>query len=40
MRGDAAKWVWPYLLKYIDNDNNEEDITKLFNNYLEFKTKL
>jgi hypothetical protein len=40
MRGDAAKWVRPYLLKYMDDDNNEEDITKLFDDYLEFKTKL
>jgi hypothetical protein len=40
MRGAAAKWVRPYLLKYIDNNNNKEDITTLFNNYFKFKAKL
>jgi hypothetical protein len=40
MRGAAAKWVRPYLLKYMDDKNNEEEITDMFNDYLEFKTKL
>jgi hypothetical protein len=40
MRGAAAKWVRPYLLKYIDNNDNDEDNTKLFDDYLEFKTRL
>jgi hypothetical protein len=40
MRGAAAKWVRPYLLKYMDDDNNKDNITKMFDDYLEFKTKL
>jgi hypothetical protein len=40
MRGAAAKWVRPYLIKYIDNTNEEDEITLMFDNYLEFKTKL
>jgi hypothetical protein len=40
MRGAAAKWVRPYLIKYIDDDNNEDNITTMFDNYLKFKTKL
>jgi hypothetical protein len=40
MRGAAAKWVRPYLIKYMDDDNNEDEITSLFDNYLTFKEKL
>jgi hypothetical protein len=40
MRGAAAKWVRPYLIKYIDDTNEEDEITLMFDNYLEFKTKL
>jgi hypothetical protein len=40
MRGAAAKWVRPYLIKYIDDTNEEDEITSMFDNYLEFKTKL
>jgi hypothetical protein len=40
MQGAAAKWVRPYLLKYMDDDDNDEDNTKLFNDYLKFKTRL
>jgi hypothetical protein len=40
MRGAAAKWVRPYLIKYMDDTNEEDEITSMFDNYLEFKTKL
>jgi hypothetical protein len=40
MRGAAAKWVRPYLLKYMDDDNNEQEITEMFDDYLKFKEKL
>jgi hypothetical protein len=40
MRGAAAKWVRPYLIKYMDDDNSEQEITELFDDYLKFKEKL
>ena len=40
MRGHAANWVKPYLVKYLDPKNNEDDIIKLFEDYTEFKDRL
>ena len=40
MRGAAAKWVRPYLIKYMDDRNNEDHIEKMFEDYVEFKAKL
>ena len=37
MRGTAAKQIKPYLIKYIDSDNNDTNITKMFEEYNEFK---
>jgi len=40
MRGDAARWINPYLTKYLDELNEEDDIIQLFENYDQFKTRL
>jgi len=40
MRGHAANWVKPYLVKYLDPTNNEDDIIKLFEDYTQFKDRL
>ena len=40
LRGPAAKWNRPYLMKYLDEDNNEREITRMFEEWPEYKEKL
>lgn len=40
MRGQAEEWMTPYLRKYLDSDNDEEDITRMFEQWSEFKEKI
>jgi hypothetical protein len=40
MRGDAHRWIKPYLTKYLDDNNSDEDITMLFEDYARFKTQI
>ena len=40
LRGRAEEWVAPYLRKYMDSDNNEESVTRMFQDWDEFKEKL
>ena len=40
MQGTAAKQIKPYLIKYIDSDNNNANITKMFEEYNKFKERI
>ncbi|KAF2274103.1 uncharacterized protein EI97DRAFT_479338 [Westerdykella ornata] len=40
MRGQAAKWVKLYLIKYMDDKNDDAEITHMFEDYLVFKEKI
>jgi hypothetical protein len=40
MRGAALKWVQPYLKKYMDDNNDDDEITNMFDDHQAFKTKL
>ena len=40
MRGPALKWVQPYLKKYMDANNQEDDIIRMFEDYEWFKAKV
>ena len=40
IRSAAAKQVRPYLIKYIDKQNNKDYIKKIFKDYVKFKAKL
>jgi hypothetical protein len=37
LRGEASRWINPYLKKYLDEANEEEDIEQLFENINNFK---
>jgi Retrotransposon gag protein/Zinc knuckle len=40
MRGPAAQWIKPYLIKYMDENNHETEIESLFENYDNFKGRI
>jgi hypothetical protein len=37
LRGDAFKWVKPFLLRYMDDNDNDANITLMFEDWTEFK---
>ena len=40
LRDEAQRWIEPYLVKYLDDANEEDDITELFKNFSNFKTRM
>jgi hypothetical protein len=40
LRGTAQTWVTPYLTKYLNSDNDDAAITRMFDEFDEFKEKL
>jgi hypothetical protein len=40
LRGTAQTWVTPYLTKYLNSDNDDATITRIFDEFDEFKEKL
>src|SRR6187551_1040658 len=40
MRGEAQTWIKPYITKYLDDDNEEEDVMTFVENYGTFKERL
>jgi hypothetical protein len=40
LRGTAQTWVTPYLTKYLNSDNDNAAITRIFDEFDEFKEKL
>ncbi|KAI1686157.1 reverse transcriptase [Pyrenophora tritici-repentis] len=40
MRGTAATWIKPYLNKYMDDNDDDDDIERMFEDHPTFKDKL
>ncbi|KAF2025795.1 hypothetical protein EK21DRAFT_75511, partial [Setomelanomma holmii] len=40
IRGEAAKWVRPFLLKYMGSDLKSADLVNMFKDYDHFKEKV
>jgi hypothetical protein len=40
MRGEAQAWIKPCIVKYLDEDNEDEDVAQLIEHYANFKTQI
>ncbi|EFQ86858.1 hypothetical protein PTT_17789, partial [Pyrenophora teres f. teres 0-1] len=40
MRGTAATWIKPYLNKYMDDNDDDDNIERMFEDHPTFKDKL